>query len=231
MAHERWSPIPDFEGFYSASDLGRIRRDKTTTRTKAGHIMKAVATRDGYLQVGLSIGGSASTKRVHRLVWAAFHGSVPGGLVVNHIDGVKTNNRLDNLEAITVAENVRHGFDVLDRDRGGNAKITPGIAREMREERARGVSLKSIAERHSVTPACVSSVCTGKTWKHAGGPVTPARSQRATPQEVQGRCGPEVVAAVRRRYAAGEGSSVLAREFGVTKRTILNWVQGKTREN
>jgi hypothetical protein len=48
---------------------------------------------------------------VHRLVWEQFNGPIPEGMVINHIDGNKKNNDLNNLELVTHAENIRHAFE------------------------------------------------------------------------------------------------------------------------
>jgi len=65
--------------------------------------------------------------------------------------------------------------------------------------------------------------------RYIGGPITPSRRQRATHQEVVERITREDVRGAGRRHEGGEGTAALAREFKVSKRTILNWVQGKTR--
>lgn len=56
---------------------------------------------------------------VHRIIWESLHGPIPQGLVVNHIDGDKLNNRIDNLEVVTDLENVRHSIRTGLRRHGG----------------------------------------------------------------------------------------------------------------
>lgn len=64
----------------------------------------------GYMQVGIKFdNGRRISKTVHRLVYEAFNGPIPNGLVINHKDEDKTNNSLSNLEAMTRAENIRYG--------------------------------------------------------------------------------------------------------------------------
>jgi hypothetical protein len=62
----------------------------------------------GYLRVELSKNGEQITKMVHRLVVEAHIGKIPSGKVVNHKDGNKQNNNLNNLEVVTASENERH---------------------------------------------------------------------------------------------------------------------------
>lgn len=54
--------------------------------------------------------GRGNTKNIHRLVWEAFHGAIPPGFEVNHRNGDKTDNRLENLELVTRSENMAHAY-------------------------------------------------------------------------------------------------------------------------
>lgn len=101
MNAEYWRPIPSFP-VYSASNLGRIRNDKT------GRIMHVFLTSRGYLGMTLRKDNRQITQSVHRLVAEAFLGGPHPDLEVNHIDGDKTNNCIENLEWCTRLENVRH---------------------------------------------------------------------------------------------------------------------------
>lgn len=62
----------------------------------------------GYRQVVLYKDGKRHYKRVHRLVYEAFFGKIPGKLIINHIDEDKNNNNISNLEVITNAQNIKH---------------------------------------------------------------------------------------------------------------------------
>lgn len=106
---ETWKSIPEYEGFYEASDLGRIRSlPRATTR---GRIIKQnVNTRNGYCYVSLSKNGKQKQCRVHRLIATTFLEIDPDRPQVNHIDGDKTNNSVENLEWCTQSENMLHAF-------------------------------------------------------------------------------------------------------------------------
>jgi hypothetical protein len=98
--------VPGFE-HYEASDCGQVRsidRDVPhwrggTARSK-GRVLSPILHR-GYHVVHLSQSGKIVTLGVHQVVAIAFHGEPPAGLVVNHKNGVKTDNRPDNLEYVT----------------------------------------------------------------------------------------------------------------------------------
>ncbi len=113
---EYWLPIPDSGGHYEASSLGRVRSlDRTlpwghTVRRQPGRVLKPGRDRNGYLCLCICHDGLRQTSNVHRLVARAFHGEALGR-EVNHKDGDKTNNRPENLEWCSRAQNVRHSIE------------------------------------------------------------------------------------------------------------------------
>jgi hypothetical protein len=97
---EIWKSIPEFEGYYEASSLGRIRSlDVIRTApnggewVKKGQILKPRVINDfGHLGVKLSVNGVKCDRTVHYLVATAFHGERPEGLLIRHLDGRPSNN-------------------------------------------------------------------------------------------------------------------------------------------
>lgn len=104
---EIWKPIIGYEGLYEVSSLGNIKRI-VGTRCKKEHIITPRPASNGYLRVNLSKGNKVKDFSIHRLVATAFIENVSGKAEVNHIDGDKTNNCIDNLEWVTKSENERH---------------------------------------------------------------------------------------------------------------------------
>lgn len=98
---EIWKEIPNFEGLYEASNLGRIRSFKTK------QIKKQRYTEKKYLQVDL-YKKEQKTYRVHRLIAKTFIKNFNNLPDVNHKDGNKQNNCVDNLEWITCYDNIQH---------------------------------------------------------------------------------------------------------------------------
>ena len=100
-----WKKIDAFPK-YSVSDAGEVRNDKT------GRILRLAKMSDGYLGVCL-LGEKQRTMSVHRLVATAFIPNPDNKRDINHINGDKMDNRAENLEWCTHAENVRHAVAVL----------------------------------------------------------------------------------------------------------------------
>ena len=120
---EIWKDIEGYEGLYQVSNLGRVksldrivitnnRWGGLTERNLKSRILKQTTDSLGrYLMVILSKDGVVKTKLVHRLVAKSFIQRDAIKFEVNHIDGNKRNNRLDNLEYCTRTENIKHAVE------------------------------------------------------------------------------------------------------------------------
>lgn len=97
---EVWKPIPGYEGYYEASDAGRVRsldRFTESGRYHQGRILKQATKPSGHKVVGLSRGGKLKTFKVHRLVLMAHVGEPEDGQITLHWNDVPDDNRLSNL--------------------------------------------------------------------------------------------------------------------------------------
>lgn len=120
---ERWKPVVTYEGLYEVSNYGRIRSVARIAITKKGHRytvdqheVKPYVNENGYAVVGLTRKGKHRLWKVHRLVMLAFTKWDLERGDVNHKDGNKLNNRLDNLEWCTKSENMHHASKTGLRD-------------------------------------------------------------------------------------------------------------------
>ncbi|HFK8175729.1 TPA: NUMOD3 domain-containing DNA-binding protein [Clostridium perfringens] len=125
---EVWKDIKGYEGMYQISNLGRVkaleRIDSRGLRRKE-KILKYNNTKNGYLEAVLCKNGKTKHITVHRLVAIHFIENINNLPIVNHIDGNKQNNKVDNLEWCTYSYNVKHAF------RTGLAKITDETREKM----------------------------------------------------------------------------------------------------
>lgn len=105
---EIWLPIKGFKGLYEVSNTGLVRSLKHTPY----RLISPYTTEKGYLKVGLSVHGKVCKYRVHRLVAEAFLPNIDKLPQINHIDGDKTNNNIDNLEWCDQFQNMRHAYNM-----------------------------------------------------------------------------------------------------------------------
>lgn len=92
-----------------------VRDDGAVINTKTGRVLKQETDKDGYRSVVLCENNKPRRFRVSRLVAAAFHRPPAEGEEVNHKDGVRSNNRANNLEWLTGRQNQQHSYQVLGR--------------------------------------------------------------------------------------------------------------------
>lgn len=121
MNEEIWKPIKGYEGLYEISSYGRIKSLRRTIickngvhKTIGGRIMSIPKCSNQYRFIALSKYGKVKQYLLHRLVAQHFIGERP--LEINHIDGNKDNNCVENLEYVTHSENQLHAFRILNRE-------------------------------------------------------------------------------------------------------------------
>jgi hypothetical protein len=170
---EEWRNVVGYEGWYSVSNLGRLRSDRYGRNTYPGKVLSPSKTEKGYLRTILYRGKhSKKCKFIHRLIAEAFLGQRPKGQEVNHIDANKSNNRLGNLEYVTKVENQQHAialglvdYGTFSGEKHYLAKLTESDVREIRKLRGK-VSQKKLAERYGVAQTGICKIQLGYTWRH-----------------------------------------------------------------
>lgn len=138
-------------------------------RPYKGAIMIPRKNRFGYLSLSLCHGGIKKSELVHRLVAYTFLIQLDDKNQINHIDGDKCNNRMDNLEWCNSKENNVHRSSVLKRGCGVaqvHAKLTDDAVRHIRQQAVLGISNKELADAYDMHPKTIWDVVRGATWKH-----------------------------------------------------------------
>lgn len=125
--------------------------------------------RRGYVRVGLKVGGRLINPPVHRLVLEAFVGPCPEGMEARHLNGRRSDNRVDNLAWGTKVENqadkVAHGTR-QEGARNGNSRLTDADVVSIRMEAQSGRIHEEIARDFGVSQPTVSSIVARRTWTH-----------------------------------------------------------------
>ena len=173
---ELWHDIVGFEGLYQVSNLGNVKAlqrllpDKRILKEK---ILKKQVQRDGYVLVGLRKKGKQKFILVHRIVATAFIPNPENKKQVNHIDGNKLNNHVENLEWCTASENIKHAYKIglknkLFGELNYNAKIKKEdviFIRKNYKPYDRDFSRKKLAEMFNISVATVKKILSNDLWK------------------------------------------------------------------
>lgn len=176
---EVWKDIPEYKGYYQASDYGRIRsidrhvRKNGKVRFYKGRILKAKARereRDKYLVVTLCKSGHEKQKKVHRLVLEAFVGECPPGFEGCHDDGNIYNNIPKNLRWDTRSNNmqdkIKHGT-AQRGEQSTNVLLKESDVLKMRNlYRGGQVTLKKLGEMFGISESGTKSIIYRNSWKH-----------------------------------------------------------------
>lgn len=177
-----WKDIVGFEGLYMVSDAGtitsvsRIVTHRGFDRFIVGKEKKQQLDKYGYKCIKLSKDGRKHHFTVHRLVATAFIDNPKNKAQVNHIDGDKTNNSVENIEWCTAKENVSHSWKF------GISKSQKGIPRNNKVEQPKrrrpvlqisqsGQSIilhDSISDAIGYTATHIVNCCKGKVKMHKG---------------------------------------------------------------
>lgn len=236
MTGEEWRPI---EGWpYEISDRGRVRRGRPSGGSVRGHILQSHIYR-GYPRVLLRDQPRKAWFSVHHLVAVAFIGPPPGRIglgrhdwQVNHKNAVKSDNRVENLEWVTHAENKRHAAALGLMVRGEphhSSKLTAQQVAEIRARHAAGeCGAPTLALEYGVSTTTVTKILQGRKWAFtADADLVEARPRLGfrggKPQLTE-----DAVRAIRSRYAQGEHKRALAREYDVSVNTIERVVSRRT---
>lgn len=147
---EIWKKIRFYN--YEVSNLGNVRSIRTGRNLKPRIC-------SGYLQVRLYNSEGSKEFKVHQLVVNAFN-----PICINHKNGNKLDNSLQNLERVTYKENTRHALEELGVSNLGNAKLTIDDARFIKNSK---LTSKELAAKFNINYGHVNKIKRGETWRDA----------------------------------------------------------------
>lgn len=176
---EEWRLVPGFEK-YAVSSYGVVKRITQGRGTKHGRLLKPSYNTEGRPRISLYYEpNKMKTRSVAQVVAMAFLGKRPPGKEINHKNGVRDHNRLENLEYVTPEENhyhaqihglLSHGKlhgDTVRGERNGYSKLSTGEVIEIKKKGRLGVlSHSQIAKEYPVNRSVISRILEGKLWSH-----------------------------------------------------------------
>lgn len=171
---EEWRDVAGYEGIYQVSSYGRVMRIAKGQGARAGHILKPGCCFNGYLIIALCRDGIQRTMNMHRVVAEAFLSRSANRDQVNHKNGVRDDNRVENLEWVTNAENQQHAYRelgaMLTHVRGEkhcNSKLTRVDVKKIRHLYATGdFTQQSLGEMFGVHKKTIYNIVYRKSWQH-----------------------------------------------------------------
>ena len=170
---EVWKDVVGYEGIYQVSNLGNVKslsriilRNGKYPFLSKEKLLKINVNKFGYSYISLENNGEQKYFLIHRLVGIAFILNNENKSDINHINGVKTDNIVNNLEWNTRKENIRHsvvnGLTSIG-EKHYCAKLTEKQVLEIRES---NLKQKDLAVFYKVNGSLISSIKTRKKWKH-----------------------------------------------------------------
>lgn len=161
LIKEEWRPVPEYIGLYGVSNFGRVR----SLKYGKVRILKLGKEKDGYLLVVLCKNGKNKMFRVHRLVYEAFNGTIPERLQVNHINEIKTDNSVWNLNLMSRKENINYG----NRNQKVKEKLSQAVLQlTLEDDLVKEWASSQETGRHGFDQAHVNECCDGKRKTHKG---------------------------------------------------------------
>lgn len=154
-----WKDIKNYENRYQISNTGQVRN------ILKDRVLKPLNV-NGYRCVSLSVGGNRKSLRINRLVALAFIPNPHKKPNTNHKNGIKDDNRVENLEWCTQKENVRHALENglhSNGERHGNSKLKEKDVLRIREM-AKTMKLRDISKEFPVTEQQISQIVRRLKW-------------------------------------------------------------------
>ena len=161
---EEWKDIKGFEGLYRVSNLGQVksleRMDARGNRLLKEKILKPGINQYGYYLVCLHKQSTQKNYYIHRLVFEAFNGQIPENMQVNHINEIKADNRLSNLNLMTRKENINFGTGI---ERRAKSKSKPVLQFDLNDNLIKEFpSLMQVYRELGFSFQYISACCKGK---------------------------------------------------------------------
>lgn len=139
-----------------------------STHLKRGcvRLLKGAVCPQGYRVHCIHHGGVSRTVKAHRVIWMAVHGRMPDGLMTDHINRDKLDNRIQNLRSVTAKGNAANTDNANTRGTNHHSsKLSEQDVKDIRRLCGGGMSQAAAGRHFGVTAVMVSKIMLGKSWK------------------------------------------------------------------
>lgn len=166
-----------YEGLYQINtngDIVSLRDNKGNIRNK---IRKPQIDRNGYFRIGLCKKGKQKFYLIHRLVAETFISNPDNYSIVNHLDGVKTNNNINNLEWCTCKRNIQHAYDTGLKEgksaehkgsKNPHSRVNENDVKNILICKNKGIKFKEVYKKYQnkITEKGLEQIWYRYNWKH-----------------------------------------------------------------
>ena len=171
---EKWLPVFRYEGKYEVSSRGRVRSYKRVGRTQGRPKVLRLNLRGsdgGYWYIQLRRNGQSFTHKVARLVADAFLPNTDKLPIVNHKDGIKTNDHVTNLEWCNQGDNLRHAYRTglkipVRGEASPHHRLSNGDVRTIRRMIKEQCGIRFTARTYGVSHTTIRRIASRSKWKH-----------------------------------------------------------------
>lgn len=171
---EIWKKVKGYSSWYEVSNMGRLKthnwKNKGITK-----IMRPAMDHGGYLRTMLKrIDGKTHTIKVHRIVAENFIDNPENKPQVNHINGIRNDNRVINLEWCSHSENIKHSFFTKRSSNKGTLNpsciLTEKQVKQIRDEyqpgRGNDKNSTALAKKYNVSASTIKAIISNRLWSH-----------------------------------------------------------------